>query len=103
LLDNAIKWSPPGEPIEVSLRGGEIRVRDRGPGLGVGRAEAPRLFERFYRAPGSRRTDGSGIGLAIVQQVAAAHGGTAWAEAADGGGACFALRLPVRDRASAHS
>jgi two-component system, OmpR family, sensor histidine kinase MprB len=101
LLDNAIKWNSPGEPIEVSLRAGEIRVRDRGPG--VTPAEAPRLFERFYRARRTRHTDGSGIGLAIVQQVAAAHGGAAWAEPADGGGACFAMRLPVRDGADAHS
>jgi two-component system sensor histidine kinase MprB len=101
LIDNAIKWNVPDQPIEVSLRAGEIRVRDRGPGIAT--ADAPRLFERFYRARDARHTTGSGIGLAIVQQVAAAHGGTAWAEPAKGGGACFAMRLPVRDAAGAHS
>jgi two-component system, OmpR family, sensor histidine kinase MprB len=101
LIDNAIKWNLPDQPIEVSLRAGEIRVRDRGPGIAP--ADAPRLFERFYRARDARHTAGSGIGLAIVQQVAAAHGGTAWAEPAEGGGACFAMRLPVRDAAGAHS
>jgi two-component system sensor histidine kinase MprB len=101
LIDNAIKWNVPDQPIEVSLRAGEIRVRDRGPG--VAPADAPRVFERFYRARDARHTDGSGIGLAIVQQVAQAHGGSAWAEPAEGGGACFAMRLPVRDAAGANS
>jgi two-component system sensor histidine kinase MprB len=91
LLDNAIKWSPPGEPVEVAVRDEEVTVRDHGPGIAPD--DLPFVFDRFYRAPSARGMPGSGLGLAIVRQVAEAHGGTATAEAADGGGALLRLRL----------
>ena len=74
LLDNAAKWSPPGGPVEVRLRGGELTVRDHGPG--IDESDLPHVFERFYRATSARSMPGSGLGLAIVRQVAEAHGGT---------------------------
>jgi two-component system, OmpR family, sensor histidine kinase MprB len=92
LLDNAEKWSPPGEPIEVTLRGGELVVRDHGPGFKG--EDLPRVFDRFYRADSARGLPGSGLGLAIVRQVADSHGGTVTARNADGGGARVCLRLP---------
>ncbi len=96
LIDNAAKWSPPGEVIEVSVEGGEIVVRDHGPGIAD--EDLPFVFDRFYRAPAARSMPGSGLGLAIVRQVADAHGGTVQAEHADGGGARLRLTLPaVRD------
>jgi two-component system sensor histidine kinase MprB len=91
LLDNAAKWSPTGSPIEVSVRGGEVVVRDHGPG--ISEADLPHVFDRFYRAPDARRLPGSGLGLAIVRQVAELHGGVASAEQAEGGGARFRLKL----------
>jgi two-component system sensor histidine kinase MprB len=91
LLDNAAKWSPPGAPVEVRLRGGELTVRDHGPGIAPG--DRALVFERFYRAPEARSCPGSGLGLAIVRQVAESHGGTVTAEAADGGGALLRLHL----------
>jgi two-component system, OmpR family, sensor histidine kinase MprB len=91
LLDNAVKWGPPGEPIEVAVRGGEVVVRDHGPGIADD--DLPHVFDRFYRAPSARGLPGSGLGLAIVRQVAEAHGGTVRAEPADGGGARLRLCL----------
>lgn len=93
LIDNAAKWSPPGELIEVSVAGGEVVVRDHGPGIAA--EDLPFVFDRFYRAPAARSMPGSGLGLAIVRQVAEAHGGTIRAEAADGGGALMRLTLPA--------
>jgi two-component system, OmpR family, sensor histidine kinase MprB len=93
LLDNAVKWSPPGQPVEVAVRAGEVTVRDRGPGIAD--EDLPHVFDRFYRAPAARGLPGSGLGLAIVQQVADGHGGSVSVAAAPGGGACLRLALPV--------
>jgi two-component system, OmpR family, sensor histidine kinase MprB len=93
LLDNAAKWSPAGGEVTVALHGGELTVRDRGPGIAS--ADLPHVFERFYRASSARGMPGSGLGLAIVRQVAELHGGRVEARAADGGGALLRLVLPV--------
>jgi two-component system, OmpR family, sensor histidine kinase MprB len=85
LLDNARKWSPPGEPIEVDLRDGILSVRDHGPGFDE--TDLPHVFKRFYRADRARKLPGSGLGLAIVRQAAEAHGGFVKAENAPDGGA----------------
>jgi two-component system sensor histidine kinase MprB len=92
LLDNAAKWSPPGGEIEVSVREGEVCVRDHGPG--IDEADLPFVFDRFYRAPTARGLPGSGLGLAIVRQVAASHGGEVVAERAESGGTRMRLRIP---------
>jgi two-component system sensor histidine kinase MprB len=91
LLDNAAKWSPPGVPIDLRVAGGEVVVRDRGPG--IDEADAPHIFDRFYRADTARSMPGSGLGLAIVRQVAESHGGSVTAESAEGGGTLIQLRL----------
>jgi two-component system sensor histidine kinase MprB len=94
LLDNAVKWSPPGRPIEVATAAsGEVRVRDRGPGIPA--EDLPRVFDRFYRSAASRGLPGSGLGLAIVRRVAESHGGTATAAAPPDGGTEVTLRIPV--------
>lgn len=93
LLDNAHKWSPPGAPVEVSVEGGRVVVRDEGPGIDP--VDRPRVFERFYRSAAARGTPGSGLGLAIVQQVAEEHGGLAFATEAEGGGALVGFEFPV--------
>jgi two-component system sensor histidine kinase MprB len=85
LVDNAVKWSPPGAEVEVRLAAGELTVRDHGPGFSD--ADLPHVFERFYRARDARGMPGSGLGLAIVRQAAEAHGGAASAANAPGGGA----------------
>jgi two-component system, OmpR family, sensor histidine kinase MprB len=91
LLDNAVKWGPPGDPVEVRVENGEVSVRDHGPGFSE--SDLPLVFDRFYRAPAARGLPGSGLGLAIVRQVAESHGGRASAENAPDGGARLRLRL----------
>ena len=91
LVDNACKWSPAGGSIEVSVADGAFRVCDHGPGIAA--EDAPHVFDRFYRADAARSKPGSGLGLAIVKQIIEAHGGTAWVEAAAGGGTVAAFRL----------
>jgi len=91
LLDNAGKWSPAGGAVEVAVRGGEITVRDHGPGIAP--EDEQRVFDRFWRAPAARQLPGSGLGLAIVKDVAETHGGRVTFERPSGGGAFFRLRL----------
>jgi two-component system sensor histidine kinase MprB len=91
LLDNAVKWNPPEQPIEIRVADGEVVVRDHGPGIADD--DLPHVFDRFYRASTARGLPGSGLGLAIVRQVAEAHGGVVSAEPADGGGTQLRLRL----------
>jgi two-component system, OmpR family, sensor histidine kinase MprB len=85
LVDNALKWSPPGGAVELTLEAGELTVRDQGAGFTD--ADVAHVFERFYRAENARGMPGSGLGLAIVRQAAEAHGGYAEAANAPGGGA----------------
>jgi two-component system, OmpR family, sensor histidine kinase MprB len=93
LLDNAVKWNPPDEPIEVVLEGSTLSVRDHGGGIPP--EDLPKVFDRFYRAAGARRLPGSGLGLAIVRQVAEAHGASVSAANEAGGGARFSLSFPA--------
>jgi two-component system sensor histidine kinase MprB len=94
LLDNAAKWSPPDGEVELSVKDGEVVVRDHGPG--IDEADLPFVFDRFYRASSARGMPGSGLGLAIVRQVAESHGGQVVAERAEGGGTRVTLRLNGR-------
>jgi two-component system sensor histidine kinase MprB len=94
LLDNAAKWSPPGGPVEVVVRDGEVAVRDHGPG--IAEEDLPFVFDRFYRSRDARGLPGSGLGLAIVKQVAESHGGSVVAEQPPDGGTLMRLRLNGR-------
>ena len=73
LIDNAVKWSPPGTAVRVVVENGRVIVSDHGPGIGP--EDLPNIFERFYRAPGARGMPGAGLGLAIVGSVAQANEG----------------------------
>jgi two-component system, OmpR family, sensor histidine kinase MprB len=92
LVDNAAKWSPTGGRVDVVVDGGDVVVSDEGPGIDP--ADAPHVFDRFYRSTRARSMPGSGLGLAIVKQVADSHGGTVTVGAARRGGARVVLRLP---------
>jgi two-component system sensor histidine kinase MprB len=100
LIDNAVKYSPPGSPVEVTLRDGELTVRDHGPGISP--EDLRHVFDRFYRGAEARGRPGSGLGLAIVRQVATQQGGTVEAERAAGGGTLMRLRLPGTEPAEDH-
>jgi two-component system sensor histidine kinase KdpD len=97
LLENAVKYTPAGSPIEVRLAREEgaalIEVADRGPGLPPG--EEARVFERFYRAADSHRSRGTGLGLTVCEAVVQAHHGRIVAENRPGGGALFRISLPL--------
>ncbi|MGZ8697679.1 MAG: ATP-binding protein [Gaiellaceae bacterium] len=97
LIENALKYSPPSEPVhlQVSATSTEvlIRVVDRGPGLAVDELE--RIFEPFHRGSSGSNVRGAGLGLAIAQGFAEANGCRIWAESHRGQGATFALVLPV--------
>jgi hypothetical protein len=93
LLDNAAKFGPPEGPVEVRLVDGELTVRDHGPGIAPD--DLPFVFDRFYRALSSRSAPGSGLGLAVVHEIALGHDGEVAAEAARGGGTLMRLELPT--------
>ena len=92
LLDNAVKWSPPGGVVTVALREGTVYVADQG--QGITEEDLPHVFERFYRSPDSRTMPGSGLGLSIVRAIAERHGGAVCAGNAEGGGAALWFWLP---------
>ncbi|MCA9719213.1 MAG: HAMP domain-containing histidine kinase [Myxococcales bacterium] len=93
LLSNAIKFSPRGGAVDVSIRDDARRVvvtvADRGPGVAPEHRDS--IFAPFHRL--QRGIEGAGLGLAIVRDVAEAHGGRAWVDAREGGGAAFHLSI----------
>ncbi|HET9158096.1 MAG TPA: ATP-binding protein, partial [Myxococcaceae bacterium] len=95
LLTNAVRHGPPGRPVRVRARhvdgGVRIEVQDDGPGI-AGEYQ-PRLFEKFYRVPGSA-PGGAGLGLSIVRDVVEAHGGKVGVQSTPGAGATFWMELP---------
>lgn len=91
LVDNAIKYSPIGTPIEIEVHGSRVEVRDHGPGIADD--DLPRVFDRFFRATSARTQPGSGLGLAIVKQIVESHEGTVFAGNHPGGGAIVGFEL----------
>lgn len=96
LLDNAVKFTPPGGHVAVALRrteaGLEVTVRDDGPGMDE--ATLSRIFEQFYQGDTPHRGEGSGLGLALCKRIVELHGGTIAAESRPGEGSCFTVTLP---------
>jgi two-component system phosphate regulon sensor histidine kinase PhoR len=104
LLDNAIKYTPPGGRIMVGARpdGGFVEVSVHDTGAGIPAEDLSRLFERFYRVDKarSRELGGTGLGLSIVKHLVAAHGGTIRVESQIGQGSTFYFTLPVEEPAA---
>jgi two-component system sensor histidine kinase KdpD len=95
LLDNALKYSPSTSTIDIHARGnGTVDIAVHNSGSTVPEHEQARIFERFYRGSQARHVPGSGMGLAIVQQIAAAHGGTLTVSTSSDTGTTFTLSLP---------
>ena len=116
LLDNAVKYSPAGASVWIEAQGSaatgdgagfpseaagpgtaagatvEIRVRDEGPGIAA--EDLPHVFERFYRGRGTESVGGTGLGLALVQRIVEAHGGSVSVDSQAGAGSTFTMALP---------
>ena len=100
LLDNAIKYSggPDGDtPVDLDLlrKDGHVRVSVRDRGCGIPETEVPRIFDRFYRAQGSSRADGTGLGLALAGEISQHLGGDIYVETSPDKGSTFSAILPL--------
>jgi signal transduction histidine kinase len=97
LVANALKYSPAGSPVDVTVsrRGAEAVVSVSDHGVGVPPEELPRLFERYFRGRSAAQTEGVGLGLYIARQLVEAHGGTIWARSELGAGSTFSFALPL--------
>ena len=97
LLTNAAKFTPPGGHVTLTTRPAgataELTVTDTGPGIPPG--DLPHIFERFWRGTAAAGRAGTGIGLGVVAELTAAHGGTITAASPPGGGTAFTLTLPA--------
>ena len=102
VLDNAVKWSPVGSSVQVSVEcdgaQSHLDVRDHGPG--ITKEDLPYVFDRFYRSAGARSLPGSGLGLAIVRQVVESSGGSVVATSSPGGGTVVRIQLPAVEPAA---
>jgi two-component system CheB/CheR fusion protein len=106
VLTNAIKYSPEGEPIGMSVVADEamitVRVHDQGPGIPMDQQE--QIFERYYRVTGSQQTQvvGLGLGLYLAAEIVKRQGGRIWVESTEGRGATFSFTLPRSSVASVY-
>ncbi|WHZ28219.1 MAG: Osmosensitive K+ channel histidine kinase KdpD [Nitrospira sp.] len=99
LVENAVKYTPPGSTIDLSASAGDhqviVEVADRGVGIPSG--EESRIFDKFYRGK-TAREGGVGLGLTICRGIVEAHGGRIWAENRSGGGAIFRFTIPLPEK-----
>jgi two-component system, OmpR family, sensor histidine kinase KdpD len=97
LLDNTLKYTPEGTPIEITAKAQEgglvVEVADKGPGMPE--EDLPRLFEKFYRGPQKEHKSGAGLGLSICKGIIDIHGGAITAQNRPGGGAVFRFTIPL--------
>ncbi len=97
VLDNALKYTPPGSPLSLAAWTTDgavtVEVADQGPGLPPG--EEQRVFDKFYRVQWPGTSSGAGLGLTICRGIIAAHGGHIWAENRSGGGTALRFTLPL--------
>jgi len=99
LLDNAIKYSAPGSPIDVALivAGNEAQIRVTDHGVGVPDDERDRVFAPFYRTSRTREISGTGLGLHISRRIAEQHHGRLWLESSSDAGSVFVVALPLAE------
>lgn len=98
LLDNAVKYSDPGSPIDLTfaVRRDQVALTVKSEGLVLAKCDRERIFERFYRAPETRHLPtGTGLGLSIVRKIVESHRGHVWAEGVEGYGTAVSISLPI--------
>ncbi|MCK4419049.1 PAS domain S-box protein [Candidatus Aerophobetes bacterium] len=100
LISNAIKFSPQGGKITISVEQAEaeVKISVADTGTGIPQKDLPRVFERFYRVENAstQRMGGAGLGLAIAKYIVESHGGKIWAESEVGKGSTFSFTLPIK-------
>jgi signal transduction histidine kinase len=98
LISNALKFTPPGGHVDVTLRnlGAHAQIEVRDSGLGMGEEDLKRVFDRFFRAAATRdQVSGVGLGLTIVKTIVEGHGGTIDVASEEGAGTTFRIELPL--------
>jgi len=105
LISNALKYSPAGKPVEVSISVVEdtpdtVTVAVCDEGYGINEEEQQHIFDRFYRASSREKADGLGLGLYIAYQIVVQHGGRMWLESKPGEGSTFYFTLPLSQHAT---
>lgn len=97
LIANALRYSPPEEPVFVRLEHapGEVRVSVVDKGIGIAASDQARIFERYFRSQSGEKSEGLGLGLYIARLIVEAHGGRIWVESEPGKGSTFWFTLPV--------
>ncbi len=97
LLDNAVKYSPAGRPITIKaeIAGPDLLITVTDRGAGIPAEDLTRIFEKFYRGPGTEAVTGTGLGLSICKGIVEVLGGRIWAGNRAGGGAAFYVALPI--------
>ncbi|MBE3573647.1 MAG: sensor histidine kinase KdpD [Moorella humiferrea] len=100
LLENAVKYSPPGSKIDIAVRreGKELQVAVADRGVGIPESDRERVFDKFYRLQSPRHVSGTGLGLSICKGIIEAHGGKIWVKARPGGGSVFYFSLPLAEQ-----
>ncbi|RPJ45431.1 MAG: sensor histidine kinase KdpD, partial [Chloroflexi bacterium] len=100
LLDNASKYSTPGDPITITARtaGKQVEVAVKDCGMGIPPEDLDRIFDKFYRVQRQEATAGTGLGLSICRGIVEAHGGRIWAENNPGNGVTVTFTLPAPER-----
>ena len=98
MIDNAVKYSPEGSPLEIKAEviGNEIQISLLDRGIGIPEADLERVFDKFFRVERPNQVSGTGLGLAICKGIIEAHGGRIWARNRPGGGTALTIALPIQ-------
>ena len=100
LIGNAVKFSPPGSTVDVSVEPADegrqvlFGISDNGPG--IPEPDQPYVFNKYYRGTRMKNVEGVGLGLCIAKNIVEAHGGKIWLSSRPGKGAMFYFTIPVR-------
>ena len=100
LVDNAVKYSNQGTPIEITtkLLENEVKIEVKDKGFGIPNEDITRIFNKFYRAVKPRQITGTGLGLSICKGIVESHGGQIWAENNPDNGATLNVILPLKKK-----